>query len=106
MQSFFKNLVKFYRFFFSPLMGGGCRFYPTCSAYALEAFEHLSVGQAILKVAKRILSCHPFHPGGYDPLITEEKSERRRVSLRSERSYKWLDRWGERGGERYLPPIL
>jgi len=61
MQSFFKNLIRFYKLFFSPLVGQQCRFTPTCSTYALEAFEELPVQKAIPKVMKRLLSCHPFY---------------------------------------------
>ncbi|HSA60342.1 MAG TPA: membrane protein insertion efficiency factor YidD [bacterium] len=67
MKSFFKNLVVFYRIFFSPFLGGQCRFEPTCSAYALEALERYPLGTALAKTAKRLCSCHPFHPGGLDP---------------------------------------
>ena len=69
MQSFFKSLVRFYKCFLSPFLGGHCRFYPSCSSYALEAFDRLSWQKALPKVLKRVGSCHPFHSGGYDPVI-------------------------------------
>ncbi|MFC3345188.1 membrane protein insertion efficiency factor YidD [Paenibacillus abyssi] len=60
--------IRFYRRFISPLKPPTCRFYPTCSAYALEALEkHGSVKGSMLAV-KRICKCHPFHAGGFDPV--------------------------------------
>ncbi|MGB9822268.1 membrane protein insertion efficiency factor YidD [Thermodesulfovibrio sp.] len=60
-------LIRFYRRFISPLMPPACRFYPTCSEYAEQAIKKYGV-KGILLVIKRILKCHPFHRGGYDPL--------------------------------------
>lgn len=60
--------VKFYRRFISPLKPPTCRFYPTCSEYALQALErHGAVKGTILTVI-RVCKCHPFHPGGVDPV--------------------------------------
>lgn len=59
--------IKIYRRFISPLMPPACRFYPTCSAYAEDAIKKYGVKGIFLSI-KRILKCHPFHPGGYDPL--------------------------------------
>jgi hypothetical protein len=60
--------IKFYQFFISPLTGRNCRYYPTCSAYAFEAVaKHGSIRGTALAV-KRVLRCHPFHAGGYDPV--------------------------------------
>ncbi len=61
-------IIKFYQFFISPLTGRNCRYYPTCSAYAFEAVaKHGSLKGGALAV-KRVLRCHPFHAGGYDPV--------------------------------------
>jgi hypothetical protein len=60
-------LIKIYRRFISPLMPPCCRFYPTCSNYAEQAIKKYGA-KGILIAIKRILKCHPFHPGGYDPL--------------------------------------
>ncbi|RCX23122.1 hypothetical protein DFP94_101715 [Fontibacillus phaseoli] len=60
--------IHFYRKFISPLKPPTCRFYPTCSAYALEAIEVHGPIKGPLLAAKRIAKCHPFHPGGLDPV--------------------------------------
>jgi len=60
--------IKIYRNYISPLKGPTCRFYPTCSQYALEAVEKYGFFKGAYLSLKRILKCHPFHPGGYDPL--------------------------------------
>ncbi len=61
-------LIKFYRRFISPLKRPCCRFYPTCSSYALQAVEKYGFFKGSFLALKRILKCHPFNPGGYDPL--------------------------------------
>ena len=61
-------LIRFYRRFLSPLKPRTCRFHPTCSAYALEALErHGAFGGSYLAV-RRVLRCHPWNPGGLDPV--------------------------------------
>ncbi|MEI6127193.1 MAG: membrane protein insertion efficiency factor YidD [Pseudomonadota bacterium] len=62
------GLIKFYKIFFSPLLGANCRFTPTCSSYAILAFQKYGFFKAIALVGMRLLKCHPFHPGGYDPV--------------------------------------
>ena len=62
-------LIKFYQRFISPILpGNSCRFYPSCSQYALEAFEKHGFFKALRLSIKRVLSCHPYHAGGYDPV--------------------------------------
>ncbi|MFC4777430.1 membrane protein insertion efficiency factor YidD [Paenibacillus sp. GCM10023252] len=60
--------VHFYRRAISPLKPPSCRYYPTCSAYALEALEVHGALKGSWLAAKRIARCHPWHPGGYDPV--------------------------------------
>jgi putative membrane protein insertion efficiency factor len=60
--------VRFYRSVISPLKPPTCRFYPTCSAYALEALETHGAWKGSWLSVKRICRCHPFHPGGFDPV--------------------------------------
>jgi putative membrane protein insertion efficiency factor len=68
-------LIRFYQKFLSPDQGvlrifgwKVCRFYPTCSQYTGEAIEKYGVGKGLLKGAARILHCHPFNAGGFDPV--------------------------------------
>lgn len=61
-------IIWFYQKVISPLKPPTCRFYPTCSHYSKEAIEKYGAAKGIKLSLKRILKCHPFHPGGYDPL--------------------------------------
>lgn len=60
-------LIRFYQRGISPLLGPRCRFTPTCSQYAVEALERYGVLRGSLRAIRRILRCHPWSPGGYDP---------------------------------------
>lgn len=62
-------LIRFYQKWISPLMGAHCRFTPTCSQYSYQAFEKYGFLRGLILSVKRILRCHPFSDGGYDPLI-------------------------------------
>jgi len=60
--------IHFYRWFLAPLKGQpSCRFYPTCSVYAVQAIEVHGPFKGLYLAVRRVLKCHPFHPGGYDP---------------------------------------
>ncbi|MFZ5649528.1 MAG: membrane protein insertion efficiency factor YidD [Bacillota bacterium] len=61
-------LIKIYRRFISPLKPQTCRFYPTCSQYAMESLEKYGIIVGGYKSLIRILKCNPYHPGGYDPV--------------------------------------
>ena len=61
-------LVEAYRVTLSPLLGGFCRFQPSCSVYAQEAIARHGAGRGAILAGRRLLRCHPFHPGGYDPV--------------------------------------
>lgn len=62
------GLVRFYRRFVSPLKRPTCRFYPSCSAYALEALQKHGAVKGTALAIWRVLRCNPFNPGGYDPV--------------------------------------
>lgn len=62
------NLIKLYRFAFSLLLGHRCRFQPSCSAYAIEAIKVDGIIKGCYKAIRRLLRCHPWHPGGIDPV--------------------------------------
>ncbi|WP_027390183.1 membrane protein insertion efficiency factor YidD [Chrysiogenes arsenatis] len=66
-------IVQFYRYVISPLKPPSCRFLPTCSEYSLESFRRFGFMRGSYLTARRILRCHPFHPGGVD--IVPEKME-------------------------------
>ncbi|GAA4465041.1 membrane protein insertion efficiency factor YidD [Novipirellula rosea] len=59
--------IRFYQMAISPMLGPHCRFTPTCSQYAVEAIRKYGVLRGSVKAVWRILRCHPWHPGGYDP---------------------------------------
>ena len=68
MQGLFIRAIRGYQLAISPLLPASCRYYPTCSAYALEAFERYGSLKGMRLTIGRILRCHPFRPGGYDPV--------------------------------------
>jgi putative membrane protein insertion efficiency factor len=61
-------LIKWYQISISPVLGSVCRFMPSCSQYAYQAISTYGVFRGSLLAIKRILRCHPFHPGGFDPV--------------------------------------
>lgn len=60
--------IKFYQIVLSPFMASNCRYYPSCSHYSIEAIELHGFFKGAWLAIKRILSCHPWHEGGYDPV--------------------------------------
>ena len=61
-------LIRFYQLCISPMLGNNCRYYPTCSQYAIEAIEKKGIIRGSWMAVKRICRCHPWHTGGYDPV--------------------------------------
>jgi len=68
IQKVILSLIIFYQRFVSPLTAPACRFYPSCSEYALQAIKRYGPWRGLWLSLRRILKCHPFHPGGYDPV--------------------------------------
>lgn len=62
------SFIRAYQKYISPLKKPTCRFYPTCSEYAIEAITKKGALRGTLLAIRRICKCHPFHPGGYDPV--------------------------------------
>lgn len=62
------QLIKFYQKFISPLFPSSCRYIPTCSEYAIIAIQKYGFIKGFFLAIKRIMRCHPRHPGGYDPV--------------------------------------
>ncbi|MHB1043862.1 MAG: membrane protein insertion efficiency factor YidD [Eubacteriales bacterium] len=68
MKTMLIFLIKLYRTVVSPFTPPACRFYPTCSQYAVQAVEKYGAAKGFFLIIIRIAKCHPFHPGGYDPV--------------------------------------
>lgn len=68
-------LLRLYKLLVSPFLPPACRFEPTCSVYAVEAVEKHGVVRGIVLAARRLGRCHPFHPGGFDPVPAITKVE-------------------------------
>ncbi|MDR2945249.1 MAG: membrane protein insertion efficiency factor YidD [Candidatus Adiutrix sp.] len=71
------GLIRFYQRFISPCLPPACRFWPTCSNYAISAIKIHGFWRGSLLTAWRLLKCHPFHPGGYDPVPPRREPGRR-----------------------------
>ncbi len=68
MRVLILSLLRGYRYLLSPLLGQHCRFHPTCSVYAIEAVERYGAVRGGWLALKRVGKCHPWHPGGVDPV--------------------------------------
>lgn len=68
MQQIIIFLINCYQRYISPLSAPTCRFYPSCSEYAVQAVKRYGPWRGLWLSLRRILKCHPFHPGGYDPV--------------------------------------
>jgi len=68
MQYLLITIIRFYKYFISPVLGNNCRFYPSCSTYALEALGLHGATKGSYLTVRRLLKCHPFHEGGIDPV--------------------------------------
>ncbi|TKB70457.1 MAG: membrane protein insertion efficiency factor YidD [Nitrospira sp.] len=68
MRHLVMGLIRLYRYVISPALPPACRFAPTCSQYAEEAIERYGLLRGSRQALLRLLRCHPWHPGGYDPV--------------------------------------
>ncbi|MHA4868396.1 membrane protein insertion efficiency factor YidD [Duganella sp. PWIR1] len=68
MKTVLRFLLRFYQLAISPMMTPSCRFHPSCSNYALEALQVHGAAKGSLLAVKRVCRCHPWHPGGVDPV--------------------------------------
>ncbi|HEX9154775.1 MAG TPA: membrane protein insertion efficiency factor YidD [Nitrospira sp.] len=78
MRTIFLTLIAWYRYWISPWLAPACRFEPTCSDYAGQAIGRFGVMRGCRLALCRLLKCHPFHPGGFDP-VEEESCGSQRV---------------------------
>jgi len=67
------KIIKCYKFLLSPLIGNSCRYHPSCSDYSVESLETFGFFKGLYLISKRILSCHPWSAGGFDPVQKQTK---------------------------------
>lgn len=77
MKFLFLGIIWLYQKVISPIKPRTCRFHPTCSHYGKEAITRFGALKGAYLTVKRILKCHPFHPGGFDP-VPEKKTEKQK----------------------------
>ncbi|MCL1861553.1 MAG: membrane protein insertion efficiency factor YidD [Proteobacteria bacterium] len=75
LQGLLRLLIRGYQLGISPLLGSRCRFYPSCSEYALEALAVHGLFKGCWLAITRVLRCHPWHPGGLDPVPPRPQNE-------------------------------
>lgn len=68
MKTLLTGAIRGYQYLLRPLLGANCRFYPCCSDFAREAIERHGAAHGSWLAARRLCKCHPYHPGGYDPV--------------------------------------
>ena len=68
LSGFTVYIIRFYKFFISPVLPAACRYYPTCSVYSIQAIKKFGLIKGGFLAMKRILSCNPFFEGGFDPV--------------------------------------
>jgi putative membrane protein insertion efficiency factor len=74
IEKFLIKTIRLYQLILSPLLGSNCRFEPTCSQYFIEAVEMNGALKGSLMGIKRLLKCHPWHPGGFDPVCKNHQN--------------------------------
>lgn len=76
------ELLRAYKWAISPMLPPACRYTPTCSEYAMEAIERFGVLRGGMKAMARVLRCHPFVKGGYDPVMRDAKNRDERLATK------------------------
>ncbi|WP_455209341.1 membrane protein insertion efficiency factor YidD [Kaarinaea lacus] len=71
MQKFVITIIKGYQYLLSPFLGSHCRYYPSCSCYAVSAVKEHGTWRGLSLAIRRVSRCHPWHEGGYDPVPTD-----------------------------------
>ena len=74
IEKFLIKTIRLYQLILSPLLGSNCRFEPTCSQYFIEAVEMNGALKGSVMGIKRLLKCHPWHPGGVDPVCKNHQN--------------------------------
>ena len=77
MKKLIIKLIRFYQRKISPLFGPRCRYYPTCSHYAVEAVERFGAFKGSILAVLRLLRCNPLFPGGYDPVPAKKEKKKK-----------------------------
>lgn len=75
MKSLIKYIIILYKYTLSGFLKS-CRFYPSCSEYALQALEHYSLPKSLMKITWRILRCNPFSDGGFDEIVAVSQNQK------------------------------
>jgi putative membrane protein insertion efficiency factor len=78
MRTLLIRAIDVYRWLLSPWLGSNCRFYPSCSSYAREALSLHGACRGLWLACRRVCRCHPWHPGGYDPVPKAGHSQNKR----------------------------
>ncbi len=86
MKYLLMALIRVYQWTISPLLGPVCRFYPSCSRYGYEAIATYGAIKGTYLTVRRLLRCHPWNPGGYDPVPLREESRMKKTSGASDAS--------------------
>ena len=73
MRKAISLLIRLYQYALSPCLAPSCRFHPTCSEYAILAIDHYGLVKGIYLACRRLLRCHPWANGGYDPILPNKK---------------------------------
>ena len=80
MRKLIQSLIRLYQVAISPVLGNNCRFHPTCSQYASEALQQHGTMRGSRMALRRICRCHPWNPGGYDPVPPPIRESAEKIS--------------------------